>query len=113
MIAHLVLRVADIEVSRRFYSMLGLEFVTEKHGAGPTHYACEIGSTVLELYPQGRHPKSFVRLGIEVESASESAAALRAAGWGDCAQFEEMSRRVTVTDPDGNEIDLVERERVG
>lgn len=47
----LVLRCKDIEVTRRFYEKLGVDFVEEKHGAGPQHYASEIAGVVLELYP--------------------------------------------------------------
>ena len=47
----LVLRTEDLERSVRFYRTLGLRFAEEQHGNGPVHYACELGETVLELYP--------------------------------------------------------------
>jgi catechol 2,3-dioxygenase-like lactoylglutathione lyase family enzyme len=47
----LVLRVADLEISRSFYSHLGLDLVPEKHGAGPLHYSCTLQETILEIYP--------------------------------------------------------------
>lgn len=34
-----------------FYQSLGLEFVEEKHGKGPVHYACESNGVVFEIYP--------------------------------------------------------------
>lgn len=60
----LVLRCKDVELTRRFYEQLGLVFVEEKHGTGPTHYAWESAGFVLELYPitPGQAPDN-VRLG--------------------------------------------------
>lgn len=48
-----VLRVDDLAASQRFYEGLGLTFVVEQHGAGPTHLSTRLGPTVLELYPRG------------------------------------------------------------
>lgn len=45
-----VLRVADIEMSARFYSVLGIRFEKEQHGKGPVHLSGLIGSVLLELY---------------------------------------------------------------
>ncbi len=61
----LVLRVADLELSKAFYSGLGLQLLPEKHGDGPFHYSCTMNETVMELYPcSKRHPKpANLRLG--------------------------------------------------
>lgn len=109
MIAHLVLRVADIERSRSFYSALGFEFVEEKHGEGPRHYACEEGSTVLELYPQGGRSPGAIRLGLHVESACLAETELRELGRLDIVGRDAATQTLTIRDPDGNTIDLVER----
>jgi catechol 2,3-dioxygenase-like lactoylglutathione lyase family enzyme len=50
-IEFLALRCADLTRSTRFYELLGLEFVEEQHGSGPRHLSCNLGGTVLELYP--------------------------------------------------------------
>lgn len=47
----LVLRAADPERLARFYSAFGLAFRTEKHGEGPLHWSCDLGGSVLEIYP--------------------------------------------------------------
>ena len=47
----LVLRVADVEISRSFYAYLGLDLIPEKHGTGPLHYSCTMQETVMEIYP--------------------------------------------------------------
>ena len=59
----IVLRCSDVNASRRFYEALGLSFTTEKHGAGPEHYACRLGDLVLELYPAaaGKRPVGQIR----------------------------------------------------
>ncbi len=109
MIAHLVLRVADIERSRSFYGALGLEFVAEKHGEGPRHYACEEGATVLELYPRGGRSPGVIRLGLRIDSARLAEAELRKLGRLEIVGRDAATRTMTIRDPDGNTIDLVER----
>ncbi len=48
----IVLYSSDMERLRSFYQSLGLEFVEQKHETGPKHYACQLGSLVLEIYPR-------------------------------------------------------------
>jgi lactoylglutathione lyase len=63
-ISLLVLRCTDVNLTRRFYELLGLVFAEEKHGTGPLHYAWENGGFVLELYPaSGQQVPDNVRLG--------------------------------------------------
>ena len=61
----LVLYSANIEKSHDFYQTLGLQFVKEKHGRGPEHYASQLSNLVLELYPGKEINK--VRLGFSVD----------------------------------------------
>lgn len=66
-----VLYSSDMERLRSFYQSLGLEFVEEKHGNSPRHYACQLGSLVLELYPGGRRGQtssSRAALGFDVDN---------------------------------------------
>lgn len=51
----LVLRNEDKEKLLEFFQGLGLQFVIEKHGDGPEHYACEYNGYVLELYPRRKN----------------------------------------------------------
>ena len=63
----LVIRCKDIETSKGFYEGLGLSFVKEKHGNGPTHYSCEHDGCVFELYPNNaKEPKDNNRIGFKV-----------------------------------------------
>ena len=74
----LVLRCKDIEVTRRFYELLGLTFVEEKHGAGPKHYAWERDGFVLELYPTAEGQTSDgVRIGFSTAILADLAGDLR------------------------------------
>lgn len=108
----LVLRCRDIEVAQQFYSCLGFEFQSEKHGNGPTHYAAENFGYVLELYPlpEGKEPDN-VRLGFATpmfETISEM-----------CLNDESIKvvkgpheafgrRAILLQDPDGRKVEVSE-----
>jgi hypothetical protein len=47
----MVIRTLDVDRVRAFLEGMGLAFVEEKHGSGPVHHACQVGDTVLEIYP--------------------------------------------------------------
>lgn len=101
----LVLRCRDLEASRRFYEALGLVLVPERHGTGPAHYSCQLGPTVLELYPT-TGPTSQVRLGIAVPDVVAAVEAIRAMG--DRVEREPSAEPLSgvVRDPDGNPVEL-------
>jgi lactoylglutathione lyase len=110
----LVLRTADLDRSLRFYRALGLQFVEEQHGTGPVHHACELGETVLELYPArpGSAPDRRVggatMLGFRVDSLAQTMRAL--------AELEvtvltppgdsSPQLRALVQDPDGRAVEI-------
>ena len=106
-----VIRVADLERSRRFYEALGVRFNFEQHGAGPEHLAAEMGGVVFEIYPRGTGPTSTgTRIGFRVPSIASVLSAAQTAGakvlsppskspWG---------LRAVIADPDEHRIELVE-----
>jgi lactoylglutathione lyase len=108
-IALIVLHVHDIEKSKAFYSLLGLSFSEEKHGAGPRHYAAVLDGLVFEIYPcRANVPVSPLRIGFHVVAVDDLVEGLRAhdipivnepndSPWG---------RRAVVADPDGNRVEL-------
>lgn len=49
-----VIKTEEVERTLKFFTQLGLNFVQEKHGNGPIHYACEQNGVVFEIYPKGR-----------------------------------------------------------
>jgi hypothetical protein len=53
----LVIKTERVEDVKAHFEAMGLVFVPEKHGAGPDHFACQIGERVLEIYPVGRDGK--------------------------------------------------------
>jgi len=106
-----VLRAADLERARRFYEALGATFAVERHGAGPEHFAAQLGDAVLEIYPASEdRPPEAVRLGFRVPSIdaaleqfrilnAEIVTPPRESPWG---------RRAVVRDPDGRMFELTE-----
>jgi lactoylglutathione lyase len=115
----IVLRCSDLELSRTFYTALGLTFHTERHGEGAVHYSCQLDDLVLELYPgkPGSAPEKTQAgssmHGILVESLDEVLASLQKLGveivrppsdsaWG---------RYALVLDPDGRVVQLTQGRR--
>ena len=106
-----VLRVTDLERSKRFYEALGVALVLEKHGGGPEHYAAADSAAVFELYRCGSAPAtSTLRIGFRVSSMAAAMSKLElldaavvsrpsASAWG---------LRAVIVDPDGNLVELVE-----
>lgn len=103
----LVLRCADLEASRRFYSALGLILIAEQHGSGPVHYSCRLGTTVLELYP-ARSTTTTTRLGIALDSVVEALETLRSLGAHIDREPSSESCSCIVRDPDGNAVELTQ-----
>jgi catechol 2,3-dioxygenase-like lactoylglutathione lyase family enzyme len=62
----------QLEECRSFYGSLGLEFVAERHGQGPPHYAATLADgAVFELYPAGPDRQTgALRLGLAVAGAA-------------------------------------------
>jgi catechol 2,3-dioxygenase-like lactoylglutathione lyase family enzyme len=107
-----VLRSRDAECAVRFYESLGLVFDVHRHGNGPEHYACQLGSTVLEIYRQiaGEEGTSSTRIGIRVASVDTAVDRLRGLGARvlSAASDSPWGRRAVVQDPDGHKVELVE-----
>ena len=100
-----VLRVADLEASRRFYGRLGLVLHPERHGDGPDHLAATLGPVVLELYPLGPgRPATAVRLGFTVPDPAAVAAALPASVVATVTR--DGHEVVILRDPDANKVEL-------
>jgi predicted enzyme related to lactoylglutathione lyase len=106
-----VIKSANVEAARDFYSLLGLSFVEEQHGNGPPHFSATVGSLVLEVYPgQGNVPTASVRLGFKVPSLDDTLAILRNSGVRIIREATDSpwGRRAVVEDPDKNRIELNE-----
>jgi catechol 2,3-dioxygenase-like lactoylglutathione lyase family enzyme len=103
----LVLRCGDLEASRRFYAALGLVLITEQHGSGPVHYSCQLGATVLELYPSTSATTS-TRLGIDVPSVTHALRAVRSLGGRIDREPTPEHGSCLVRDPDGNAVELTQ-----
>jgi catechol 2,3-dioxygenase-like lactoylglutathione lyase family enzyme len=112
----LVIRTADVARTLSFYCALGLDFVEEKHGSGPTHFSCYLGGMILEIYPgqPGSAPERMqagaTLLGFRVASIDHVVSAL--ARWSTPVLSgptrDIWGRRVVVEDPDGRAVELRE-----
>ena len=106
----------DTAATRRFYETLGLAFVEEKHGEGPTHYACDFLGMVLEIYPLrdgvSVKPCDVVGVAFPVDDFEKTLASLKASGLkpGAVSVYIEARglRAVSVRDPDGRLVRLLE-----
>jgi predicted enzyme related to lactoylglutathione lyase len=107
----LVIRAKEPDVVCRFYQALGLSFSREQHGKGPLHHACELGSSVFEIYPRrgDEAATTGTRLGFAVPSLDEALDALRAENAMIVSAPTPTTRRAVVTDPEGHRVELVER----
>src|SRR5947209_298845 len=78
----LVLKTRQVDRLRDFYQALGVALTEERHGAGPPHFAGNVGDATLEVYPlpEGAAVDSTTRLGFAVENLAHVVQALRAAG---------------------------------
>ena len=112
----LVLRASDLEKALAFYRAIGLSFVQERHGSGPVHNACEIGGTVMELFPgdPGTAPAcksgGSTMLGFSVSALDETLKTLANLGHFPISPPKDSAwgRRAVVTDPDGRAVELNE-----
>lgn len=111
-----VLRCSDLELSRAFYTALGLAFHTERHGTGPVHYSCQLGDLVLELYPgkpgsaPDRTQAGAIMHGFRIESLDTVLVSLQALGTKKVQSPADSSwgRRAVVLDPDGRAVELTQ-----
>ena len=106
----LVIKSHDVQMTLRFYQLLGFAFAEERHGNGPLHYSAPLGDGIIEIYPldDGKSVGSGLRLGFAVpdpdavvEDAAKSGGSVikkgRETPWGYAA---------VVSDPDGRTVEL-------
>jgi predicted enzyme related to lactoylglutathione lyase len=106
----LVLKTAQPDRLRAFYTALGIDFTAEQHGNGPPHFAGRIGDVVLELYPlaEPAGTTELVRLGFVVDDLDavvrsvEERGAVVVSG----VRQTEWGYRAVVRDPDGRAVEL-------
>jgi predicted enzyme related to lactoylglutathione lyase len=107
----LVLRTCQLEALKAFYATLGIEFVTERHGGGTSHYAGYVGSLLLELYPLpegSTQPDATTRLGFVVPDVDAVLQTVESAGGNVVSrpQQTQWGLRAVVRDPDGRAVEL-------
>lgn len=109
----LVLKSRQVEQVLAFYQTLGLEFVEERHGEGPLHYAAKLGNVVFELYPAAASDsaESAVRLGFNAARLMETVEVLRSTGVQIASEPKETrwGMRAVVRDPNGRVVELYQQ----
>jgi len=93
-----------------FYTALGIDFVEERHGEGPVHYAARVGATTLELYPlpgDAGTTDGSTRLGFAVPNLETVLRSLEEAVVSPVMETP-WGRRAVVRDPDGRAVELVQ-----
>ena len=108
-----VIRAKDPKALARFYSLLGLQFAEEKHGAGPEHLSCDLDGHVFEIYPLANEKQgtTATRLGFRVESLPATIRAISAITEARVLRHPEgtkRGRRAVIVDPEGHRVELVE-----
>src|SRR5712671_7450025 len=107
-----VLRSSNITRAVAFYTQLGLQFISHRHGSGPEHFAAELPGGVFELYPLAADGASTLgtRIGFRVPSVDAALAALSdyPAAVVTPPSDSEWGRRAVVADPDGHRVELLQ-----
>jgi hypothetical protein len=107
----IVLRTHRLKELKEFYTMLGIQFVEERHAKGPAHYVGAIGSAVLELYPlpkEAPDPDKSIRLGFAVHNLGSIASEMGSTGIR-IGPSERNSPVVVIKDPDDRVIELTQQ----
>ena len=105
-----MIRSPQVEETKAFYELLGMEFVEEKHGCGPLHFAAIVDRCVFEIYPG--ETDANTRLGFCVEDVASTVKKITEAGY----QVIKMPKktkwgiRSVVADPDGRSVELLQSE---
>ena len=107
-----VIRAVNLQQSLQFYGWLGLEFAPHRHGTGPEHYACQLGTLTFELYPRSdaAQSTSATRIGFRVNGLDALLEILQKHSVPIISPPKESpwGRRAVVADPDGHRVELVE-----
>lgn len=121
-LAEVVLTVQNMQASVAFYrDLLGLQVVSPQGFAGPTFLQAGSGTAYVQNMlalapakpgtPAYAKPQSLNHIGFEVDGATFDAEVARLQGLGHEVRFGKHpllpSRTAYVTDPDGNEVELI------
>jgi catechol 2,3-dioxygenase-like lactoylglutathione lyase family enzyme len=106
----IVIRSPQPDVVAAFYRLLGIDFVKEKHGKGPEHFAGKVDQAVFEIYPlnKGTAVELGSRIGFTVPKLEELMKSLRSEGVViiEEAKQSDWGYRAVVRDPDGRSVEL-------
>lgn len=107
-----VIRSTNLESSRHFYELLGLEFVRHRHGQGAEHLSADLNGVVFEIYPAQNDSSlsSQTRIGFKVTNLEVTSKLIIERGLGRIVSAIKPSPwglRMVVEDPDGHKVELI------
>ena len=106
----IVLRTDKMTELVAFYEALGLSFVQEQHGTGPTHFSCKLGAAIFEIYPASeKQTTSSTRIGFAVRDLERCCQ--MAARLGRIVKPPtqgEQGYHAVVQDPGGHKVELLQ-----
>jgi catechol 2,3-dioxygenase-like lactoylglutathione lyase family enzyme len=106
----LVLRCGNIERSKAFYELFGLDFAKHQHGNGPVHYSSDDGSGVFELYPLEGTSADQTGLGFTSGDLDGLHMLMRRNQFAPReVRDTELGRMFVVRDPDGRRVEVKAR----
>ncbi len=110
------LRARDLDATKDFYALLGVEFQMDQHGQGPKHYAGMIDGLVLQLYQADEEFQEDhqMRLGLEVSGLEEILSLVTPVRGTIVKALYDTSYgcKAVVRDPDGRILELYEKTAV-
>lgn len=107
----LVIRTKEIELLKKQYELLEIEFDYHQHENGPFHYASEIDGFVFEIYPLTKSmikADNSLRLGFEIPNLETKMNELENSSWKILSEAKktEWGLIAIVQDLDGRKIEL-------
>jgi lactoylglutathione lyase len=112
----ITIRCMDPERSVKFYELLGLTFIKEKHGEkGVEHYSAKIPEgTIFEIYPETElsAPTTGVLLGFKIDDLEELSKILEDNDVSILSPMKDTpwGKRLIVADPDHHTLQLFQNE---
>ena len=106
----IVIRVKDLNRSKRFYETLGINFSYEQHGNGEQHLSAMLEGILFEIYPSSNNiDTSAIRLGFCVASVDKTIEQLQVIETVTVSppKDSQWGRRAVILDPDGHKVELV------
>ena len=104
----IVIKTQNVEISKSFYELLGINFQKEKHGNGPIHYSSNIDGVIFEIYPTKEENIANLRIGLTIENIDLTCELLTKNGHSIISEPRKTDFGYTavIIDPSGNKVEI-------